>query len=222
LEEFAREYHTKGEKLIAADTLFRMNDKYYGQWLALNVPFKKLEDLLLPDVVEKIPKRYLYIALALELRPDYWREAGLHQAKADMELEAVNRTQIDTVLAMLVAKTHVIDKYLYGNRSDETANNPNGNDDGTGTHVDPNCEFNEDPAQEMLLARGKREIDKALQRIQAKENEEEGDARHEREIRQAAKIVSVTGPPGCGKSTCAKELIRYANAKIQAAGCGKI
>ena len=41
---FANQYKTRGEKLVAADTLSRMNDRYYGQWLALNIPFRELDD----------------------------------------------------------------------------------------------------------------------------------------------------------------------------------
>ena len=44
LEAFARNYRCRGEKLIAADTVWRLNDRYYGQWMALNVPFDKWED----------------------------------------------------------------------------------------------------------------------------------------------------------------------------------
>ena len=31
--------------MVAADTVNRFNDKYYGQWLALHVPLRKLADL---------------------------------------------------------------------------------------------------------------------------------------------------------------------------------
>ena len=44
----------------------------------------------------------------------------------------------------------------------------------------------------------------------------------EAEVQQRAKIIAVTGPPGCGKSTCAKQLIKYAVQKTQDAGIGKV
>ncbi|OLP85771.1 hypothetical protein AK812_SmicGene33220, partial [Symbiodinium microadriaticum] len=40
LEEFAARYVVRGEKLVAADMLSRLNDKFYGQWLMLHVPFR--------------------------------------------------------------------------------------------------------------------------------------------------------------------------------------
>ena len=41
LNAFAQEYETRGEKIVSADTVSRMNDKFYGQWLALRVRFGK-------------------------------------------------------------------------------------------------------------------------------------------------------------------------------------
>ena len=40
LEDFAVEYNMQAEKIVAAQTLSRFNDKFFGQWLMLNVPFK--------------------------------------------------------------------------------------------------------------------------------------------------------------------------------------
>ncbi|CAE7575749.1 Pif1, partial [Symbiodinium pilosum] len=38
---------------MACDTVSLFNDRWFGQWLALRQPFRKLSDLLLNDVVEK-------------------------------------------------------------------------------------------------------------------------------------------------------------------------
>ena len=48
LQDFAVRYETFGEKIIAAEIISMQNDKLYGQWMALNVPYKCLEDLLVP------------------------------------------------------------------------------------------------------------------------------------------------------------------------------
>ena len=45
-------------------------------------------------------------------RPDYWR--NLERVRDDMELEAVGSAQIETVLKMIRASTHLIDEYLAG------------------------------------------------------------------------------------------------------------
>jgi hypothetical protein len=46
--------------------LSRMNDKFYGQWLVLHVPFVKLSDFLLPvDMLGRIPVQYKYFTMAL-------------------------------------------------------------------------------------------------------------------------------------------------------------
>ena len=44
LEEFASNYKTRGEKLIAAATTSMLNDRYHAQWSALNKPFRSLEE----------------------------------------------------------------------------------------------------------------------------------------------------------------------------------
>ena len=40
LETFARKVKPRGEKMVAADSVMRLNDKYFGQWLALHEPFR--------------------------------------------------------------------------------------------------------------------------------------------------------------------------------------
>ena len=72
LEEFAVDFKTFGEKCIAAEMVSMLNDKFYGQWLLLNEPFKKASDLIPPIVVEKIPDQHKFMASALQLRPDVW------------------------------------------------------------------------------------------------------------------------------------------------------
>ncbi|MCP4244228.1 MAG: hypothetical protein GY772_27090, partial [bacterium] len=112
LEDFARRQKTMGEKVIAMETYWRMNDTYFGQWLAMNVPFDKLDELLVPDVVEKVPEQYRYLACALHWRQYYWSdEDGIRK---DMELEAYRSATIDTFLAMVKANRYLIEKYLSG------------------------------------------------------------------------------------------------------------
>ena len=40
LEDFGVDYKMQVEKIVAAQTLSRLNEKFFGQWLMLNVPFE--------------------------------------------------------------------------------------------------------------------------------------------------------------------------------------
>jgi hypothetical protein len=53
LKVFANACPMKGEKLVACDTLSIFNDRWFGQWLALRKPFRKLEDLLDSTIIDK-------------------------------------------------------------------------------------------------------------------------------------------------------------------------
>ena len=53
LEAFANACPMGGEKLVACDMLSIYNDRWFGQWLVLRKPFRSMETLLVPEVVEK-------------------------------------------------------------------------------------------------------------------------------------------------------------------------
>ena len=53
LKTFANECPMRGQKLVACDMLSIFNDRWFGQWLALRKPFRVLDDLLDPSVIEK-------------------------------------------------------------------------------------------------------------------------------------------------------------------------
>ena len=53
LEAFANACPMRGEKLVACDMLSIYNDRWFGQWLVLRKPFRSMEELLAPEVVEK-------------------------------------------------------------------------------------------------------------------------------------------------------------------------
>ena len=64
MEEFAVDYTMRGEKVVAAEMLSRMNDKFFGQWLMLHVPFHRAADFLDEAVMELVPADMKYLALA--------------------------------------------------------------------------------------------------------------------------------------------------------------
>ena len=82
LEVFAKEYQTRGEKLIAATMYSRLNDKFYAQWLALNVPFRSLNDFEknAPEIMEKVNEKYRNFALCMHYAPGFWDNDAAIQA----------------------------------------------------------------------------------------------------------------------------------------------
>ena len=56
LEDFANNYVCRGEKLAAVSMHSMLNDRYYGQWLGLNRPFRRLEEFMesAPEVMEPV------------------------------------------------------------------------------------------------------------------------------------------------------------------------
>ena len=112
LHAFANECPMKGEKLVACDTLSLFNDRWFGQSLALRQPFRKLSDLLLNDVVEKVPSQYVHFANAALQRPDYWEDE--ERIRADLELEAVGKDKIQTFMAKVKAQRSLVERFLRG------------------------------------------------------------------------------------------------------------
>ena len=205
VEEFARGYVCKGEKLVAAETVSRQSDKFFGQWLALNIPFRHLEDLVVPDIAEKVPERYLNFACALHHARHHWEDEAA--IRAEMELEAFGNAHIETVMDMIRAQRHVVEQYLSGaiSKGDEAANSRRrrqGEDEGdsSGSEEDDNRldqrhDFTN--AQKML----ERSIDVRVQQaVDAKQAEDEAEyeviaARAE----EQNSIVAGLGPPGTAR-----------------------
>ena len=118
LEKFAQEYKMNGEKVVAADMVWRTNDKYFGQWLMLNVPFHDPAQFLDEDIDAYVPDGYRYLAMAM--RCDHWvakelwaspnRSGILH----DMELEGFHKKLRESTVNEIVAKHALIHEYLEG------------------------------------------------------------------------------------------------------------
>ena len=111
LEEWANNAQALGEVALAAMYLSRYNDKFYGQWALMNVPFQRIDDLKKPGL-ELVPDHLYYQALVYLLRPEHWTDpAAIRQ---ELELEAFREYHIKNITAMLSANQGLITKYLDG------------------------------------------------------------------------------------------------------------
>ena len=70
--DFARDYPTFGEKIVAAEMVSIFNDRYFGQWLLLNRPFRRAAEFLYPDILAVVPERFQMFACALRAAPEHW------------------------------------------------------------------------------------------------------------------------------------------------------
>ena len=59
----------------------RLGDKFYGQWLTLNLPFKKLTDFVDEKQLKKVPPQHCYLTMA------YLRGYGRDLEAIDLELK---------------------------------------------------------------------------------------------------------------------------------------
>ena len=118
LEQFAREYKVRGEQVVAAHFNSRKNDRFYGQWLLLHVPFAKASDFLLPpDESARVPSEFRYLAMALQnktaLAQQVWNGDGTAM-RAEMESEAYHEVLINEAVDMHLAQAKVVKDYLAG------------------------------------------------------------------------------------------------------------
>ena len=210
LQKFAREHKTRGQKLIAADTVWRLNDTYYGQWLALNVPFRRLEDFHVEEIKTKVPDRMYYLALALHWKPDYWESED--RITEDMKLEACFDAHMKTVMAMIKAKSFMIREYLAG-RVPEDRTTHAGNAPLLGGPPREAHKVKQDPKQEQAIKHVQKNIDRALE-ISAAKSQSLERLLHEAEMK--GYIVAIMGPPGTGKTRVARHLL------VQVAGAGEL
>ena len=108
---FANRAACRGETMAAIVAHSRLSDKYHGQWVLLNVPFRSLADLWLP-AVDLVPDGFKGFALALLHRPGHWRD--LAAVRTDLEAEAFRDHFVQSIVAMAAAHADVVDGYLSG------------------------------------------------------------------------------------------------------------
>ncbi|CAK0789070.1 unnamed protein product, partial [Prorocentrum cordatum] len=221
LKEFARAFRMQGEKVVSVDTVYELNDRYYGQWAAMNVPFRSLDELEFEDVNRLVPQKYKYLAAALRLCSDQGRVAeGHHDLFTDdrrlvdyMSASAKSSKFTEAVHRMIVGQRKLINMYLTGiiDKADEKAaadveaavigNRRPARDEGQ-----EEVDFN--PKQLQLEEAINERVDRAVRAELSEEWEEAGEAREEAYKKNTPVIC--LGKPGTGKTTVVKFCIRRA------------
>ena len=112
LEEWANNVKTEGEVALAAMFLSRYNDKYYGQWVLMNVPFRDFDAEMQRPKLALVPDHLYYQTLALLVCPDHWTNPA--KIREELELEAFREYHIKNILAMIAANQGLIRQYLDG------------------------------------------------------------------------------------------------------------
>ena len=210
LEDFAVEYNMQAEKIVAAQTLSRFNDKFFGQWLMLNVPFEKPADFYEPlaDQLKLVPKEHENYAMALlsdhPLAVAMWHSDAAIQA--DMKLEAMSRPHSETVMGMVKSTRVLIHRYLDGEldlkteEAERAARKEAASRAGGAGHVDMEFNAEQERFRDMVMSA----VERSLSARWA--SEEEADAILD-EVFKHKKIFVCHGGPGTGKTTVARACV---------------
>lgn len=206
LEDFANAYTTRGQKLIAATKYSMLNDMYYGQWLVLNKPFRRLEEFeeAAPELKNRVNQKYFNFALCLHHAADFWgNEAVIQEA---MELEAHNKAFVDTILSKVKAHTHIVQKYLAGEIPQEEEVESSQDSAATAVRADGHIEKKKLTRSQKRLAKAiSKQMENSMAACQA-ESEEALEACAEEATQ--SKFLFASGPPGTGKTHVVHEQIR--------------
>lgn len=111
LNDWINVHPAEGKTLVASVMYAHTNDRHYGQWLLLNVPFRNIDELWHPQA-DRLPENLKYLGLCVLHRRRFWRDP--QRIRAELEKEARRETYIQNTLAMLAARIELIDSYLSG------------------------------------------------------------------------------------------------------------
>ena len=117
LEDWINVHPADGKTLVASVMYTHTNDRHYGQWLLLNVPFRNIDDLWHPEA-DKLPRNLKYLGLCVLHRRRFWRDP--RRIRAELEKEARSEMYMQNTLAMLAARIELIDAYLSGETTVDT------------------------------------------------------------------------------------------------------
>ena len=180
-------------RVVAADMGSRLGDKFYGQWLTLNTPFKKLSDFVDEEQLKKVPPQHRYLTMA------FLHGYGQNAEEMDLELkiEGHSRKAAQSIKDMLAANKTLIEDYLAG-RVAEEAPAAEGGEQGAAAAVRPAAGVNYNRQQRRF----KELLDEAVNRAQRGRSDDPAEAEEAQEkARAEAKALVCMGPPGTGKTT---------------------
>ena len=203
LTDWVNSYPADGQTLVASVMYTRTNDRYFGQWLLLNVPFRDLDDLWRPQA-DLLPDSLRFLGLCLLHRPDFWRNPG--RIAADMEQEAKSDLYIQNALASIAARIELVDAYLSGEMTIAEAPDPplHGIAQTPGGHVRLSAEQErvarvlETRVHQALTAKWPEEDDVAAWEVWLDGSHSEN------------RVSVVLGPAGSGKSTAVEIVVERA------------
>ena len=223
LEEWIKEYKTKGQIMLSPILYSRVSDKFYGQWLLLHVPFRSLDQLMDARVL-RVPKSYRCLALCLIHRgTTFWRRMA--EVEASLALEAHSEAKIENLKNMLQAQTEMVESYLKGDLRIEDHPDPVLPQQ---THVMGEKKMNLAMEQVLISQQIHMGVQTAMDLREPEEAEEahaweaywnrqQEDQRHS----GGKRVIAVLGPAGSGKTTVIEQAINnaYAKGACIAVGC---
>ncbi|CAK0878230.1 unnamed protein product [Prorocentrum cordatum] len=107
--EFANEYTMRGEQLVAVDTVWRHNDKFFRQWVLKHVPFRKKEDLDVPEVTARLCADQSRVPPHLH---NFWNSSD--RIRKEMKDEAHTEDHIEETVALLAGHRTLIEQFWTG------------------------------------------------------------------------------------------------------------
>ena len=196
LHSWIQDCPTHGEVMVAAITYARSNDLYYAQWLVLNVPFRRLQDLW-SDKALLVPKTLRYLALCLLKVPQFWRNTAL--LKEELELEGHRDIYVQNFIYMHLSRKELIDAYLKGERKVQDDPDPVLPGQSTG-RLAPGERLT--PEQATILNSLNEAVRLALERRYPDEDDADSWKVYVENVQFAnIKANAILGPAGSGKTT---------------------
>ncbi|CAE7253627.1 pif1 [Symbiodinium sp. CCMP2592] len=194
LKDWINVHPPDGQTLVASVMYAHTNDRHYGQWLLLNVPFRDIDDLWHPQA-NLLPENLRYLGLCVLHRRRFWRNQI--RIRAELEKEARNDLYIQNTLAMLTARIELIDAYLSGDMTVEGEAAPPLDGVARVAHA----EVRVAPEQAAVINVIGRRVQHAVVTRWPEDREVEGWAAWLEQDVAANRATVILGPAGSGKST---------------------
>ena len=194
VEEWINHFPTDGQIVVASVMYTHSNDRHFGQWLLLNVPFRRVDDLWRPEAA-RLPEALRHLGLCVLHRPRFWRNS--ERVRQEMEHEARTELYITNTLTMLASRIELIDAYLSGELT--VAENPAPPLHGVARFDGENLELA--PEQAGVIAMITDRVEHALQAKFPEERDVDAWGVWLDSKPSQNKVSIVLGPAGSGKST---------------------